>query len=100
MNYLATPEFANARQKAQAALAGGISGFLTSTAGVDASLWTPLEQIFIEILQTADPAGFDASDQMPTEANSAFWAQATALVNGDVDAQAAADAIEAAWPAS
>ncbi len=77
MQYLASPEFANARQTAQAALsAGGITGFLTATAGVDTSLWTPLEQIFIEILQSADPAGFDASDQMPTEANAAFWAQA------------------------
>lgn len=99
MQYLASPEFANARQEAQAALAGGISGFLTSTAGVDTELWTPLEQGFIEILQSADPAGFDASDQMPAEANAAFWAEGTALVNGDIDAQTAADNIEAAWPA-
>ena len=99
MQYLGSPEFANARQKAQAALAGGITGFLTATAGVDTSLWTPLEQNEIQILQAADPAGFDASDQMPTEANAAFWAQGTALVNGDVTAQEAADAIEAAWPA-
>jgi alpha-glucoside transport system substrate-binding protein len=100
MNYLATPEFANARQEAQAALSsGGITGYLTPIAGVDTSLWNPLEQIFIEILQSADPAGFDASDQMPAEANAAFWEQATSLVNGDVTAQEAADAIEAAWPA-
>jgi alpha-glucoside transport system substrate-binding protein len=100
MNYLATPEFANARQKAQAALSGGgITGFLTATAGVDTSLWTPLEQTFIGILQSADPAGFDASDQMPTEVNAAFWSQGTSLVNGDITAQEAADAIEATWPA-
>lgn len=99
MQYLGSPEFANARQKAQAALAGGVSGFLTATAGVDTSLWTPLEQIFIDILQQADPVGFDASDQMPPEVNAAFWAQGTALVNGDVTAQEAADAIEATWPA-
>jgi alpha-glucoside transport system substrate-binding protein len=101
MQYLATPEFANARQEAQAALSpGGITGYLTSTAGVDTSLWGPLEQNFIEILQTADPAAFDASDQMPTEVQTAFWAQATSLVNGDVTAQEAADAIEASWPTS
>ena len=37
---------------------------------------------------------------MPTEVDAAFWAQATSLVNGEVTAQEAADAIEAAWPAS
>jgi len=101
MQYLATPEFANARQTAQAALSpGGITGYLTPIAGVDTSLWGPLEQNFIDILQAADPTGFDASDQMPTEVQTAFWAQATSLVNGDVTAQEAADAVEASWSTS
>ena len=58
-------------------------------------LYSPLEQGFLEVLETGYPAGFDASDQMPAEVGSgAFWREATALVNGEMDPQAAADAIE------
>ena len=58
-----------------------------------------LEQGFLEVLATGEPAGFDGSDQMPGEVGSGtFWQEATALVNGEKDAQAAADAIESSWP--
>ena len=61
---------------------------------------TTLEQVFLEILQTADPVAFDASDLMPGEVGTGtFWSEGVALVNGDVDAQTAADNIEASWPA-
>ena len=46
-----------------------------------------------------DPAGFDASDQMPVVVYEEFWTQGTSLVNGDITAQEAADAVEAVWPA-
>jgi alpha-glucoside transport system substrate-binding protein len=102
MQYLGSPEFGSNRQAAQAALVeeGNNTGFLTAAAGVDTSLFTELEQTFLEILQTADPVGFDASDAMPTEAGQAFWDYATEFVNGDITAQQAADNIEAAWPSS
>lgn len=102
MQYMGSPEFANARQAAQAELAGegNNSGFLTAVGGVDTSLFNELEQNFLEILQNADPVGFDASDAMPSEVGSrAFWDYGTEFVNGDITAQEAADSIEAAWPA-
>ena len=103
MQYLGSPEYANARQTAQTALAGGTGGVRLPVGQPQRrqSLYTDLEQQFLEVLRTGSPAGFDASDQMPTEVGSGtFWSEATSLVNGDVDAQEAADTIEASWPAS
>jgi alpha-glucoside transport system substrate-binding protein len=100
MEYLGSPEYANARQAAQTARAGGgNSGYLTGNSGVDTTLWNELEQGFIETLTTADPAAFDGSDQMPADVGSgAFWTEGTSFVNGDQDAQSTADNIEASWP--
>ena len=100
MEYIGSPEFANARQAAQSERSGGgISGFLTGNKNADPSQWAELEQGFIETLQTADPAAFDASDQMPAEVGSgAFWTEGTSFVNGDEDAETAAANIEASWP--
>lgn len=101
MEYLGSPEFASARQASQAELAGegNNTGFLTAANGVDVAVFNEVEQSFLEVLQTADPAGFDASDAMPAEVNRAFLDYATEFVNGDITAQEAADSIEAAWPA-
>ena len=56
MQYLGSPEFANARQAAQAERAGGgISGFLTANHNADPSAVDELEQGFLEILQTGRP---------------------------------------------
>jgi alpha-glucoside transport system substrate-binding protein len=106
MAYLTSGEFANDRQQAQAKRIGGgtggaisNSGFLTGNSQADLSLWNPLEQEFIKSLETANPAAFDASDQMPAEVGSGtFWSDGTSFVNGDEDAQTAADNIEASWP--
>ena len=100
MQYLGSPEYANARQKAQAArVGGGQSGFLTGNSKADVSLWSAMEQEFLETLKTADPAAFDGSDNMPAEVGSgAFWTEATSFVNGDTDAQTATDNINDAWP--
>ena len=73
MQYLGSPEYANARQTAQTALAGGggISGFLTGQHATPTRAWTPtLEQGSSRRCQPANPAGFDASDQMPAEVGS------------------------------
>jgi alpha-glucoside transport system substrate-binding protein len=106
MEYLGSAEFADTRQAAQAERVSGgsaseevLSGFLTGNTNADVTGWAELEQGFIELLQTADPAAFDASDQMPAEVGSgSFWTEGTSFVNGDVDAQTAADSIEASWP--
>ncbi|MCP3975556.1 MAG: alpha-glucoside ABC transporter substrate-binding protein, partial [bacterium] len=55
---------------------------------------------FLNILAGAELFRFDGSDNMPTAANAEFWRAATAFVNGDIDAAAAAAAIDAAWPSS
>jgi alpha-glucoside transport system substrate-binding protein len=100
MEYLGSAEFANARQAAQLARVGAAdSGFLTGNSNADLSSWSEQEQGFIELLQTADPAAFDASDDMPAEVGAGtFWTDGTSFVNGDLDAQAATDNIESSWP--
>jgi alpha-glucoside transport system substrate-binding protein len=102
MEYLGSADFANARQAAQSKrVGGGLSGFLTGNTKADTTKWAPLEQGFIKELQTASPAAFDASDQMPAEVGSGtFWTDGTSFVNGDEDAQAATSAIQASWPSS
>jgi len=106
MNYYASSDYANNRQAAQLKRKGqtagqDISGFLSAAKGADPNSYSPLEKGFLDVLATGDPAGFDASDQMPGAVGSGtFWQQATALVNGQVTPQAAADTIEASWPAS
>lgn len=101
--YMSTPEYAEARQVAQQALKGGgaaLSGFLSAAIGQDTSVYQPLEQSFLEILETSSIVRFDASDLMPAAVGAGtFWSEGTAAVNGDQNAQEAADKIEASWPA-
>jgi alpha-glucoside transport system substrate-binding protein len=99
--YMATPEYAELRQAKQTEeLEGGLSGFLSAAMGQDPSVYQPLEQGFLEILNESELSRFDASDLMPADVGSGtFWTQGTSAVNGDVTAQQAADAIEASWPA-
>jgi alpha-glucoside transport system substrate-binding protein len=103
LEYMSTPDYAEARQAAQAELKGGgaaLSGFLSAAIGQDPSVYQPLEQSFLEILETSAIVRFDASDLMPADVGAgAFWTQGTSAVNGDVTAAEAAAAIQAAWPA-
>jgi alpha-glucoside transport system substrate-binding protein len=105
MKYYGSPEFADNRQAAQLARLGAepggnvLSGYMSANINANPDNYSPLEQGFLEVLATGEPAGFDGSDQMPGEVGAgSFWQEATALVNGAKDAQAAADAIEASWP--
>ena len=104
MEYLGSPEYANARQIAQQALKGGegqLSGFNSSNLNLDRSLWEPLEASFIEILQSAEVFRFDGSDLMPADVGAGtFWTEATAMVNGEKTPEEAAAAIDASWPDS
>jgi alpha-glucoside transport system substrate-binding protein len=98
--YMAGPEYAQLRQEVQTReLGGSLSGFLSAAKGQDESVYQPLEQNFLEILNNAEVARFDASDLMPAVVGAgSFWSEGTSAVNGDQDAQQAADNIEASWP--
>jgi alpha-glucoside transport system substrate-binding protein len=97
--YMATPEYGQLRQRLQAEQTGGLSGYLSGAKGQDMSVYTPLEQGFLDILNTSEVARFDGSDQMPAVVGSgSFWSEGTSLVNGDEDAATAAANIEATWP--
>jgi alpha-glucoside transport system substrate-binding protein len=100
MDYIATAEWAEVRQAAQAEFQGGsLSGYLSAAKGQDPSVYLPLEQQFLEILTSTDNSRFDGSDLMPADVGAGtFWSEGTSLVNGDVDVQTAADNIEASWP--
>jgi alpha-glucoside transport system substrate-binding protein len=102
LQYMSTPEYAEARQIAQAALKGGggaLSGFLSAVKGQDPSVYTALEQSFLEILESSEIVRFDASDLMPADVGAGtFWSEGVAAITGAKTAQEAADAIEASWP--
>ena len=93
MEYLNSPEYANARIAAQ----GG--GFLTAVEGQDLSLYSPFEQGLVDILSNATVVRFDASDLMPASVGSGtFWTAATDLVTGTLTPQEATDFVEESWP--
>ena len=100
--YMATADYAQNRQAAQTKfLKGGLSGFLSAAKGQDPSVYQPLEQGFLDILNNSELSRFDASDQMPADVGAgSFWTDGTSAVNGDLTAQEAADQIEESWPAS
>jgi len=99
IEYMGTAEYAEARQRAQAARTGGLSGFLSAAIGQDPSAYTPLEQSFLEILETSAIFRFDASDLMPaTVGAGTFWSEGTSAVNGDITVEEAGANIEASWP--
>ncbi len=100
MDYIATADYAQARQEAQAArLGGSLSGFLSAAQGQNPDVYQPLEQGFLEIVQTSDLSRFDASDLMPADVGAGtFWSEMTSMVNGDVTPEEAAANIQASWP--
>lgn len=102
LEYMGSPEYANARQTAQKELKGGgdaLSGFLSAVQGADSSLYAPLEQSFLEIMANAEVSRFDGSDLMPADVGAGtFWTEGTSFVNGDIDAETATANIDASWP--
>jgi alpha-glucoside transport system substrate-binding protein len=103
LEYLGSPEYANARQTAQKELKGGgdaLSGFLSAVNGADSSLYAPLEASMLEVLATSEVVRFDGSDLMPADVGAGtFWTEGTSFVNGDKSAADAAADIDASWPA-
>ncbi|MEO1061287.1 MAG: ABC transporter substrate-binding protein [Actinomycetota bacterium] len=103
MEYLATSDYAENRQRIQAELLGGtdITGYLSGSNGQDVSVYSPLEQSFLEIINNAAIARFDGSDVMPADVGAGtFWTEGTSVVNGDIDVATAAQRIQESWPAS
>ncbi len=101
MEYLTSAEYSTERQRAQATRVGGgaNSGYLSANLNQDLSVYNELEQFFVQTLQNADPARFDASDLMPAAVGAgAFWTEGTSAVNGDKTVADAFAAIQAAWP--
>jgi len=100
MEFLASPEYAVERQKAQKARSGNqISGFLSAAFDQDLTYYSPLEQSFLGILTSATVARFDASDLMPAAVGAGtFWTVGTDAVNGQKSIEEATSEIDDSWP--
>ena len=100
MNYIATADYAENRQRILTEfLGGGLSGYLSAAQGQDPSVYQPLEQEFLAILAGAEISRFDGSDLMPADVGAGtFWSEGTSLVNGDIDTATAGANIDASWP--
>jgi alpha-glucoside transport system substrate-binding protein len=94
--YLASPDFANNRIKANK------GGYLSPNKAHDTSLYADeLDRTLADILVTADPVRFDASDLMPGAVGAgAFWKDGTNYVNGTEDVDTFLKNVQAAWPQS
>lgn len=93
MEYMAGVEYSNARIKSKKA------GYLSPN--VNATYDDKLDQLLAGILEKADPARFDGSDQMPGAVGSgAFWKEGTNWVLGTSDLKTFLDNVEKAWPKS
>ncbi|MGF1645629.1 MAG: ABC transporter substrate-binding protein [Kineosporiaceae bacterium] len=93
--YMASGEYANTK--------AALGAWVSANEGLDiANVESPIDQLSVEILQDPETVSrFDGSDQMPSEVGAgSFWSEATAWINGDVDAATMIGNIEASWPAS
>lgn len=95
LEYLASPEYVTAR------LDAGAGGFLSANGEVAVDAYpTPLDQSLVEILQSADTARFDGSDNMPGAVGAgSFW---SAIVNITTESQTVEEAfaeVQTTWPA-
>jgi alpha-glucoside transport system substrate-binding protein len=91
--WFATAEYANERAPD--------GGFLSPNKNQDTALYaTDIDRTFAEILVSADPFRFDASDLMPGAVGSdTFWTAAVDITTGAKTVQEAFDDVEASWPA-
>ena len=90
---MSTPEWADTRVE----LGGNISANLNADPSLASSEFLTEAMTLLQDPNTT--VRFDASDLMPAAVGSgSFWTEGTSAVNGDEDAQTAADNIEATWP--
>ncbi len=96
MEFLASPDYANARNKAAK------GGFLSPNKAHDTSAYADdLDRTLAKTLVEADPVRFDGSDNMPSEVGAGtFWKQGTNWVLGTIDRKTFLDNVEASWPKS
>lgn len=94
LEYIGTAEYADTRILADK------GGFLSPNRDHDTSLYSSsFDQGLAEILVSADPFRFDASDLMPGEVGAGeFWRSGTDYVSGSKTAQEFAEDTEDAWP--
>jgi len=94
MEYIGTAEYADAR------IAADKGGFLSPNTAHDTDGYSAdLDRTLSEILVSADPFRFDASDLMPGEVGAGeFWRSGTDFVSGAITLQEFLDNTQAAWP--
>lgn len=94
LEYIGTAEYADAR------IAADKGGFLSpNTAHDTAGYSADLDRSLAEILVSADPFRFDASDLMPGEVGAGeFWRSGTDFVSGAITLEEFLDNTQDAWP--
>ncbi len=94
LEYIGTAEYANTRIKTDR------GGFLSPNRDHDTSLYSSdFDRTLAEILVSADPFRFDASDLMPGEVGAGeFWRSGTDYVSGAKTAEEFAQDTQKAWP--
>lgn len=93
LEYMASPEYVEARLEA------GVGGFLSANQNADINAYSGFEQTLVEILQGAEVARFDGSDNMVAEVGAgSFWTAATDIVSGQATVEEAFAEVEASYP--
>ena len=96
MKFLASPEYANARIKANK------GGFISPNLEHDTSLYQDdYDRKLSELLVSTETVRFDGSDNMPSEVGAGtFWKEGTNWVLGSNDLKTFLDNVESSWPSS
>jgi len=93
LEFMASPEYVEARLEA------GVGGFLSANQNVDLAAYSGFEQTLVEILQNAEVARFDGSDDMVAEVGAGtFWTAATDIVSENASVEEAFASVEADYP--
>jgi ABC-type glycerol-3-phosphate transport system substrate-binding protein len=93
LEYMASPEYDERRLEA------GVGGFLSANQNVDLEAYSGFEQTLVEILQNAEAARFDGSDDMVAEVGAGtFWSAATDIVSGNATVEEAFAEVESSYP--
>ncbi|MCY4176768.1 MAG: ABC transporter substrate-binding protein [Acidimicrobiaceae bacterium] len=94
LEYIGTAEYADSRIRADK------GGFLSPNRDHDTSLYSSdFDRTLAEILVSASPFRFDASDLMPGEVGAGeFWRSGTDYVSGAKTAEEFVADVQAAWP--
>ncbi len=94
IEWMGSADFANTRIEADK------GGFLSPNTAHDTSLYSAdLDRTFAEILVSADPFRFDASDLMPGEVGAGtWWSGGTDYVSGAIELDSFLDTVENSWP--